>query len=46
MHTEGCVPSQLYLTLNNFANHLEPLHIVELQIVELQIAQIVPAGIF
>ena len=44
MHTEGCVPSQLYL--NNFANHLEPLHIVELQIAELQIAQIVPAGIF
>ena len=40
MHTEGCVPSQLYLTSNNFTNHLELLHIVELQIVELQIAQI------
>ena len=40
MHTEGCVPSQLYLTSNNFTNHLEPLHIVELQIA--QIVQIVP----
>ena len=40
MHTEGCVPRQLYLTSNNFTNHLEPLHIVELQIA--QIVQIVP----
>ena len=43
---QGCVPSPLCLTLNNFSNHLEPLHIVELQIVGLQIAQIVHAGIF